>query len=376
MPAKLSQHLNMIKLLRLFITIIIATISFSISNAQKIDTAPLEAYWKMVEPLKHGDSLSIEDWKTFLKIEPNQNYIENQAFDNDYLERLRKTIQFVYMPKYDSLLKARVKAIDKDPASYWMTYKVYMYKKYEKELKNYQLQISNPTYIDTVYKNAFAWLPKRLQKKDTTVNIHLLGIENDAIAGGGTIIATFWQIYNQDKLKLGILGGHEMHHVLRKKIEFKDVSENEAGIIYVLNGILNEGTADMIDKAYNIAHDEELPIDCKFKDFELFQADSIVKQIDSSLINMAISNGKIYKTERNYRDLLRWTSGHCPGYYMTDIIVRNGFKKQLLKNIQNPFSFIYLYNKAAKKDTRKPPVFAPISIEYVKSMEKKYWLNK
>lgn len=109
--------------------------------------------------------------------------------------------------------------------------------------------------------------------------------------------------------------------------------------MYVLNNILNEGSADMIDKNYAIAHDNELPMGSKFKDFLLFQADSVLKQIDTSIIKMAQSDGKIFKTEKEYRDLLRWTSGHCPGYYMANIIVRNGFKKKLLKNIQNHFYF-------------------------------------
>ena len=47
----------------------------------------------------------------------------------------------------------------------------------------------------------------------------------------------------------------------------------------------------------------------KFKEFLLDQADSIVKQIDTSLINMAVSEGKIFKTEKDYRNLVRWTTG-------------------------------------------------------------------
>lgn len=342
-------------------------------SAQTIDTAPLDAYWKMVEPLKQGDSLSLDQWNRFLKIEPNQIYIQNQGFDNNYLERLRKTIQFVYMPKYDSLMKARVVAIEKDPSTYWMTYKVYVYKKYEKELKAYQSELLKPSYIQQMYENAFEWLPKRLQGKDTTVNIHFLGIENDAIAGNGLIIATMWQIYNQDKLKWAGLVGHEMHHVLRKPRELKNISENDNGILYVLNSIVNEGTADRIDKVVNIAHDDDLPMGLGYKDFVLFQADSIVTQIDSNLMEMSASEGKVYKSEKEYRNLIKWTSGHNPGYYMADVIVRNGYKNKLIKNIQNPFQFIYLYNKAAKKDATKPHLFSNGSIQFIKSLEKKYW---
>lgn len=105
----------------------------------------------MIEPLKRGDSLSLSDWKNFLQIESNQIYIENQGFDKDYIERLRKTIQFVYMPQYDSLLQARLVAINKDPSSYWLTYKVYVYKAHEQELKNYESEIIKPFYLEQLF---------------------------------------------------------------------------------------------------------------------------------------------------------------------------------------------------------------------------------
>lgn len=353
---------------------LISTLPFC-SIAQTIHTEPLDAYWKLIEPLKEGDSLSTEKWNSFLAIEANQTYIENQGFDANYIERLRKTLEFVYMPKYDSLLNVRVAAIERDPSSYWLTYKVYMYKKYEKELKEYEKQLLNPSYLDSMYSHTFKWLPNTLQKKDSSVNFYLLGIENDAIAGGGVIIATLWNLYNQDKVNLGSTAGHEMHHVLRKPVDFKNIPEEEKGLMYVLNSILNEGSADMIDKPENIELERELPSELRYKDFLLFQADSIVKVIDADIIRLATSKGKVFKTEREYRNLIRWTSGHCPGYYMADIIVRNGHKNELIKNIQNPFQFVYLYNKSAKKDSQKPSRFSKSSIEYIKSLETKYWIK-
>ncbi len=345
----------------------------SVSIAQKIDTGPLDAYWKLTEPLKHGDSLSVKDWNAFLKIEANQIYIENQGFDSAYLERERKTIQYVYMPQYDTLLQRRLAAIKKSPDSYWLTYKVYQYRAYEDALKNYERQITTPAYLDSIYKNAFQWLPERLQKRDTSVTIHLLGIENDAIAGDGIIIFTGWTAFCQDRLKMGILGGHEMHHVLRKGVDFKNVTQSDQGIIYVLNSILNEGTADMVDKRYELRHLDALPEEYNFQEFLFGRADTILKQIDSSVMELTRSKGKVFKTEKEYRNIIKYSSGHCPGYFMADVIVRNGFKRQLIENIQNPFYFVYLYNKAAKRDQKKPAAFSALSIAYIQLLEKKYW---
>jgi hypothetical protein len=57
------------------------------------------------------------------------------------------------------------------------------------------------------------------------------------------------------------------------------------------------------------------------------------------------------------------------------IIIRNGYKKQLIKNIQNPFYFMALYNKAKKKDNQKPTVFSKEAMDYVGVLAKKYRLK-
>ena len=343
------------------------------SKAQTFHMEPLEAYWKMIEPLKKGDSLSRETWNRFLNIEANKTYTDNQGFDKNYLERLRKSIEVVYMPQNAEILQKRVTAIQKDPASFWLTYKVYVYKTHEKELKDFEKKLATPEYLSLIYKNTFSMLPKSLQKKDEKVNIYLLGMENDAIAGGGTVIVTMWSLYNSDKIQNAALLGHEMHHVLRKPFAFKNVEKQDEGLMYFLKVVLNEGSADMIDKPTNIASEKILPYALCYKDFLIPQADSIVGVANKNIMELRLSKGKTFKTEKDYRNLIQWTSGHKPGYFMADVIVRNGYKNQLLKIIQNPFQFIYLYNKAAKKDKKNPPLFADESINYIEMMEKKYW---
>lgn len=344
--------------------------------AQKINTEPIDAYWKMVEPLKRGDTLSKANWKSFLAMEANEIYVQNQGFSADYLESLRKNIQYVYMPQWDTLLQRRLKAIAKDPSAYWLTYKVYVYKQHEAALKAYVEEVKKPAYLDSLYANTFQWLPKRLQHRDSSVTLYLLGIENDAIAGGGVIIATAWSFYNQDKVKWACVAGHEMHHVLRGSPEIAGLAKADSGIMYFLSRVLNEGSADMIDKPVILAREAELPMEFQYRDFELFQADSILRQVDTAL--QLLAAGKVPKiyTEKDYRNLVRWTSGHCPGYYMANVIVQNGGKKALLQDIQNPFAFFYRYNTAGKRDKRKPPVFSPAAVAYVKQLEKKYGRGK
>lgn len=340
------------------------------AKAQIINNEALDAYWSMIAKLKQGDSLSVDTWNNFLQLQGNQIYIKNQAFDQKYLSNLRKAIEIVYRPAYANVLAERMKK----PFDYWLTYKVNQYKVHEAELKAYQQRLNTNAYQEAIYTNAWAWLPKRLHQKEPNITIYLLGIENDAIASDDGLVFTLWAVYNQDKLKNGILAGHEIHHALRKPIAFENVAERDKGILYTLNSILNEGSADMIDKKYGIVNKDNIPTEFNYEDFLVGKSDSIIRKIEENLIKMSQTNGQEYQSEKYYRNLIKWSSGHCPGYYMADVIVRNGLKNKLLDNIQNPFAFVYLYNQAAKKDPARPPVFTKTAIAYVKVLEKKYWL--
>ncbi|WP_316804457.1 DUF5700 domain-containing putative Zn-dependent protease [Pedobacter nototheniae] len=90
-----------------------------------------------------------------------------------------------------------------------------------------------------------------------------------------------------------------------------------------------------------------------------------VKQLDTAMQLILKSKGAAFKTVKQYRNLMNYSSGHNPGYYMADIIVRNGYRKALIENVQNPFYFIYMYNKAAKKDKNHRQYFQKWQLVFV-----------
>ena len=350
----------------IFITLIFCFQNFA--KAQQINTASVNAYWQITDQLKRGDTLSKAAWKSFLELEGNRLYVQNQNFSEEFLENYRKTLQFVYNPKNE----VRLKKMMDNKFNYWQAYKINQYKANEQELRKYVSHLQEPAYLDSMYAKSWEWLPERLHVKSPDTKIFIIGIDNDALVEKGTIVFTLWNVYCQDKLKYGILAGHEMHHVLRKPIDF-EIKPNEEGVFYALQSVLNEGSADMIDKKYSFDKTREVVYEYHFDELLLTRPDSIVKQIDTTLQVMSKSNGKDFPTVKYFRNLMNHTSGHNPGYYMADIIVRNGYRKQLIDNIQNPFYFIKLYNKAAKRDKSHPAVFSDVTIDYIKKLETKYW---
>lgn len=69
------------------------------SRTQSVNTESVNAYWKLVDRLKQGDTLSRDAWNTFLNLERNRIYVKNQNFSESFLDGYRKTLQYVYNPK-------------------------------------------------------------------------------------------------------------------------------------------------------------------------------------------------------------------------------------------------------------------------------------
>jgi len=365
------MYTNKNYLLKLAYTLIIVLL-FKSASAQHIHTEALTAYWKITDQLRQGDTLSRQDWKNFLALDGNSQYVTNQGFTDAFLDNYRKWMQFVYNPKNSERLKKMMES----KFDYWMAYKINQYRVHETELRAYAAHLTDQAYMNSMYKNSWAWLPPRLHTKSPETNIYFIGIDNDAVVQNGTIVFTLWTAYCQDKLKYGILGGHELHHVLRRGVGFDHAEPQDEGVLYLLSSILNEGSADMVDKKYGFQYPDKLPIEYHFDELLLTHPDSIIRQIDTTMQVMATTKGATFTTQKQYRKLINYSSGHNPGYYMADVIVRNGYRSQLIGQIQNPFSFIYLYNKAAQKDKKHPPVFSATAISYCKALEKRYWKNK
>ena len=57
---------------------------------------------------------------------------------------------------------------------------------------------------------------------------------------------------------------------------------------------------------------------------------------------------------------------------MSSAIVRNGYGKQLILQSDDPFAFVYLYQKSAKKDKTPLPRFSEAAMRYLKELDRKY----
>lgn len=344
--------------------IFIVSMAIAHLKAQIIDDSTIPKYFEITENLRKGNKLDSAVWQSFLNLKGNQLYIQNQNLGAKYWNNYRKAMEIVYIPQNDSILKVQLK----DPSEYWQTYMVNQYKQNEATLRQYHKAImdNKNAYLDVAYAECFSVLPKKLQKRNADVTIHLTAINNDAVAEGeNNIIFTLWCAYNFDKEKRGALVGHELHHVVRVPQKYQ-IYKTDTALLNILELILTEGVPDLIDKKLTMASGftEEL----KYGEFLSESGKTTLANLDSLLID--VSMGKKQVTKKDINNVAPM-SGHIPGFYMADIIERNGYKKQIIKNVRNPFEFFYIYNKAAKKDKAKPYILSDQTMAYLKAVEKR-----
>lgn len=338
-------------------------------RAQEINVAAAVRYFELADSLRKDRPLSDEAWNNYLQMEGNQQYFSNQGYSEKYLARLRKDMEVVYMPQHDSLLQERLKT----PQKHFGVYLLHYYKANEPELRTYLQKIASDeeAYLDALYAETYSLLPKRLQHRKNEATVYFIGLSNDALANNGNAILTLWGAYMFDKIKHGALGGHELHHLLLQQQDYK-VDAKDESLLLALRMLLNEGAPDLIDKRYTSHPD--MPEEMRFGEYLLQTGKESLPRLDEAIREMAA--GKKTYSAKEMKQQVIGMSGHIPGFYMADVIERNGLKKKLITRIDNPFHFIYLYNQAAKKDEGKPFVFSEEALAYLKKMEATAKANK
>jgi hypothetical protein len=332
----------------------------SAASGQKLNFDAVDRYFSITDSLRQDIPLSVETWNELLAYPGIKLYLENQNLEKSSLDAYRKNLEFVYMPKYDSILQVRVK----DREKYFTAYVINQYKTSEQAFKSYlkHVKAHQSAYLDSIYANCYTMLPKKMQQKALQTTLYFTPLWNDAVAEGNDIVFTLYCAYHFDQLKYGALGGHEMHHILRKN---KTIADPKDQYLYqALSNLLNEGSADLIDK--KLTSNPNCPDDLAFYDYLVEVGKSIMPNLDSAIINHA---NKIKQLEKDDIPAIVGMSGHLPGCYMASIIEKNGLRNEVVKNVDDPIRFMMTYQKAALKDAEKPFVFSKTTMDYLKRIK-------
>lgn len=335
----------------------------SSGRAQTINTEAATAYWKLTDALRRNEPLTDQAWQRFLALPANKVYV-GSIFGSDTtdLKAYRRAIEVVYMPRYDSLLQARLKA------RRWYYVLVNDYKQQEAAYQKLLAEtVKSPAYLEKMYTYAYEYLPARNHTRVANLTLGYVAIGNDATSQREGIYFSLRAARDYGLVKPGILEAHEMHHQLRTGKDFGTVAPEDEGVLWALESAQIEGIADLTDKRVML---EQSADSAEIRDWLLKPGPGVVHKIDSTLQVQAAGRGAT--PLKFYRRLTGGSNGHLPGFFMAYTIHRNGLTKQLLAHADDPFAFALLYQKAAKKDKKHPPVFSEASVRYLKQLARKY----
>lgn len=282
--------------------------------------------------------------------------------DTTDLRAYRRAIEVVYMPRYDSLLQARLKA------ERWYYVLVNDYKQQELAYRKFLTETArNPAYLEKMYTYAYEFLPPRNRTRVADLTLGYVAIGNDATSQREGIYFSLRAARDYGNIKPGILEAHEMHHQLRTGKDFGTIAPEDMAVLWALQTAQIEGMADLIDKRVQV---EQSADSTGIRDWLLKPGPSVVHKIDSTLLVQAA--GGPATPLKFYRRLTNGSNGHLPGFFMAYTIYRQGLTKQLLDQANDPLAFALLYQKAARQDKQHSPVFSDASVRYLRQLARKY----
>ena len=312
----------------------------------------------MTAALRRNEPLTDQTWREFLAIPANKVYVK-AVFGSDTadLGYYRRALQTVYMPRYDSLLQAKL------TAKRWYYVLINDYKEHEQEYRKVLAETAkNPAYLEQMDSYAYEYLPTRDHKKVADLRLAYVAIGNDATSQSEGIVFSLRAARDWSDMRPGALEAHEMHHRLRSTKDW-NIAPADDPLLTGLYLALNEGLADLTDKEVML---EQSADSADLRNWLLKPTPAVIHKIDSTI--QVLAAGGPVTPEKFYRRLTNGSNGHLPGFYMAYTILRNGYLKPMLDHANDPIAFALLYQKAATKDKdhQHPPTFSPTSVSYLK----------
>ncbi|MCR8556915.1 hypothetical protein KXD93_04650 [Mucilaginibacter sp. BJC16-A38] len=336
--------------------------------AQKFNTDAVTKFWQVVDLLKADQPLTDSLWNDYYNLYGNKTYIDNNRSPEQAIEH-RKYLGFVFRPSMRDSLSALEK--EKKRADNDILKNLLYIQANEKALRNYTREITSPAYVAACAVLAKKYLPPKVNPFPKDLTIYVNAMTFDAAVQSPDMYFGLSIIYEFDRFQKGAIAAHEFHHQLRvNKHLVRQVSAADSTSLSIINQVNSEGIADLIDKTIAVNNSKTLYDADGLLHWLFDDAEKVIGKLDSGFLVNA-KNGPDRLSYRDFRKITLYSSGHIPGFYMANIIVRNGGKEQLIAHSDNPFYIFYLYDEAAKKDKAHPVTFSKASMTYLKDLEKR-----
>jgi hypothetical protein len=329
-------------------------------TAAGIDTRGLDYYIKVAETLQSGKEPAQADWDSLLATPAYKLYIGVGVTPDQIKADMRP-------PYTEQTLTA---GQQKQYAHHLF------YKNNLSQLKSYSASLKDGRIRTALKEHLYPYLPARLQKDELIPPIVYTYYRNlEANGFENMILQDAYLSYLVDGYAKGILTAHEAFHSVvtgaenkRLKISRSNTQDPQFILFNTLHGISQEGIADLIDKEVLFRTDSPVYDFLKEQTKDEDQrARNYLQKLNEELVE-SNKNGMLHNPAA-FDKTVSGDAGHVPGRFMGKVIKLAGLVGELKPDVENPFQFIYTYNKAAAQFNGTYPVLSTEAINFLKTAE-------
>lgn len=360
------------------IGLLVICANIKISIAQTVDLTSVDEFFKVTSTLKQGKEISKEQWEKFDNSSSYKRFAESE---NEFLiNTIKSSIEIVFgkgnEAEKDSILNISEEEMAESKP---LMMKKLILTNYQDVNENYLAIKSfrdNYDFDSLIVRSIHrlsSFLGTPIDSTNEFKSVFFFFLNLDGKDAEDALYIDFNLIYKMTEQQRIDFLAHEYFHNYRRNFENHDFNY-KCDLNFMLDMIQNEGIADQIDKSqgYDSYYSEVI------KSPELTtimvnlynQAEDDLEKIQN--IISRYSNDEI--TENVMIDELLEVykfNGHAIGFYMSNQIVKAGYRNEMIETFYNPYKFFKLYNLAAiENDTFQ---LSDEFIGYLKRITEKYY---
>lgn len=337
--------------------------------SQNFNSEAVTKFWQVVDELKNDHQLNDSLWNDYHELPGNKQYMVRNR-NEEQVAQHREFLELFFRPSLSDSLQSIMKSGEFQNNDIFQN--LQYIKDNEEAIRNYTKILTSPEYLPEAIALTKKYLPK--ENKETipeNLTIYIQAITYDAAVQDSSMYFGLSIVHDFDRLQQGTVAAHELHHVLRKKKEIvNSITQRDSASVWVLQKINNEGTADLIDKVFVLDPENNTLMGPLFKQVLMSDIEPVMTALEEAFLKNA-GNSEDFVDKKQFNEIIKYFSGHIPGFYMAEIIKRNGLEQNLIEGSENPFTIFYLYDQAAARDQEKPFRFSEEVMNYLRSLEKK-----
>ena len=246
-----------------------------------------------------------------------------------------------------------------------------------KQLDAFRDSLSRSAPITEAIRTAQRFLPPGATSEGQPPLVAFAVFRDDGYSLGPGVIVDLIHAYESNLL---LFLAHEFHHAYLIRAQEKTMPDrtgqpdtpDEFPLRSAIQGMRNEGLADLIDKPYPLTSTNPVRAAyvTRYND-EYAKTPATLRQIDSLLAVIASDSTQMSPAGQRVRTLL-WSNGHASGAYIARTIYERFGVDSLFPAITSPVAMLRTYS-AVEKARGHPAPFSPPAWRVLDAFERKYW---